>query len=190
MYFVRGGFLGSSAIFGGGFRDRIGLGFVDFIVQNLSGYWMDPIPILYQTALLELVFFLQVLKKLRSRVEHPYNYEENCAPVRSIPKILTAKFSGSFVQNRAPVRSILKILKKIALPCGACSRFHRSFVQNRAPVRSILEIWKKIALTCGASSKFHRSFVQNRAPMRSILEICKKIALTCGASSKFYRSFV
>ena len=64
-------FLGSSAIFGGGFRYRIGLGFVDFVVQNLSGYWMDPIPILCQIAPLELVFFVQVLKKLRSRLEHP-----------------------------------------------------------------------------------------------------------------------
>ena len=34
------------------------------VVQNLSGYWMDPISILYQTAPLKLVFFAQVLKKI------------------------------------------------------------------------------------------------------------------------------
>ena len=48
----------------GGFRYSFGIGFVDFVVQNLSGRWMDPILILYQSAPLKLVFFVQVLKKI------------------------------------------------------------------------------------------------------------------------------
>ena len=40
------------------------MGFVGIVVQNLSGYWMDLISILYQTAPLKLVFFVQVLKKI------------------------------------------------------------------------------------------------------------------------------
>ena len=46
------------------FRYRIGIEFVGIVVQNLSSYWMDPISILYQTAPLKLVFFIQVLKKI------------------------------------------------------------------------------------------------------------------------------
>ena len=34
------------------------------LVSGYIGYWMDPLPILYQTALLKLVFFVQVLKKI------------------------------------------------------------------------------------------------------------------------------
>ena len=45
-------------VFGGGFQYRIGIGFVGIFVQNPSGYWMDPIPILYQTVPLKVVFFV------------------------------------------------------------------------------------------------------------------------------------
>ena len=52
------------AVFSGGFKCSFDIRFVDFVVQDLSGYWMDPIPILYQTAPLKLVFFVQILKKV------------------------------------------------------------------------------------------------------------------------------
>ena len=39
----------------GGLRYSFGIGFVDFVVPSLSADWMDPIPILYQSALLKLV---------------------------------------------------------------------------------------------------------------------------------------
>ena len=115
------------------------------VVQNLSGYWMDPMSILYQTAPLKLVVFVRVLKKIelpcgasskvlekwRSRAEHPENFEENCAPVRII-------HSEHFEENRAPVRSILKILNNIALQ-SASSKFHGSLVQDCAPAQKILK---------------------------------------------------
>ena len=76
-----------TAAFGRGFRYRIGIGFVAIVVQNLSGYWMDPIPIPYQTALLKLVFLVQILRKIALTCKHPENFEENRAPLRSILKI-------------------------------------------------------------------------------------------------------
>ena len=42
----------------------IALGFVDFVVPNLRVKWMDPILILYRTAPLKLVFFVQILEKI------------------------------------------------------------------------------------------------------------------------------
>ena len=39
----------------GGLRHSFGIGFVDFVVPNLSVAWMDPILILYRNALLKLV---------------------------------------------------------------------------------------------------------------------------------------
>ena len=36
-------------------REVLGIGFVGVVVQNLSVYGMDPIPILYQNALLKVV---------------------------------------------------------------------------------------------------------------------------------------
>ena len=63
------------------------------------------------------------------------NSEQNCAPVRSILKI---------VKIIAPVRSILEISlflhQKTALLCGASFNFRRVFIKNRAPMRSILKI--------------------------------------------------
>ena len=50
--------------FGRGFRYRIDIGFVGIAVQNLSGFSMHPISILYQTAPLKLVLFVQILKKI------------------------------------------------------------------------------------------------------------------------------
>ena len=41
-----------------------GIGFVDFVVQNLSCYWVDPISVLSQTAPLKLVFIVRILKKI------------------------------------------------------------------------------------------------------------------------------
>ena len=58
-------------VFGGAFRYRIGIGFVSVGVQNLIVYRMDPIPILYQNALLKVVLL-----------------EENRAPARSVLTIL------------------------------------------------------------------------------------------------------
>ena len=63
VYFVQGGFLGSQ----GWYQRRspvysFGIGFVDFVVPSLSADWMDPIPILYQSALLKLVLLVQILK--------------------------------------------------------------------------------------------------------------------------------
>ena len=52
------------AVSSGGLRYSFGMGFVDFVVQNSSGKWMDPILILYRTAPLKLVFVVQVLKKI------------------------------------------------------------------------------------------------------------------------------
>ena len=43
------------AVLSGGLRHSFGIGFVDFVVPNLSVAWMDPILILYQNALLKLV---------------------------------------------------------------------------------------------------------------------------------------
>ena len=54
------------------FLDRIGIGFVGIVIQNLIVYGMDPIPILYQNA------------PLKSRSSC---FEGNIAPVRSILKI-------------------------------------------------------------------------------------------------------
>ena len=98
MNVVRGGFPGSRGRYS---AERFGIGLVGFIgivVQNLIVYGAISIPILYQTAPLKVVFFS---RKLHSRVEHPENFEE----------------------YRAQVRSILKIWTRIALPCGASSKF-------------------------------------------------------------------
>ena len=59
------------------------------VVRNLNGYWRDPTLILYQSAPLKIVFFVQVLKKIAlpcgasrkfgikscSCAEHPGNFE-------------------------------------------------------------------------------------------------------------------
>ena len=42
----------------GGIWRSFGIGFVGIVIQNLNAYWIDPIPILYQTAPLKLVFFV------------------------------------------------------------------------------------------------------------------------------------
>ena len=65
VYFVRAGFSWfKRGVSSGGFRYSFGIGFVDFVVQNLSGYWMDPISAINQIAPLKLVFIVRILKKI------------------------------------------------------------------------------------------------------------------------------
>ena len=52
------------AVLSGGLRYSFGIGFVVFVVPNLSVKWMDPVLILYRTAPLKLVVFVQILKKI------------------------------------------------------------------------------------------------------------------------------
>ena len=83
--------------------------------------------------------------KSPSRAENPENSDANCAPVRSI----------------------LKILMHIALPCGTSPKFRCGFIKTRAPVRSILIVLHEIAFSWGASLEFRRLFIKNALPCRA-----------------------
>ena len=87
---------------------------------------------------------LKILKKSRSRAEHPQNFEEN--------RVLQGKILKNFEENRAPVRRF--------------AERPQNFVRAEHPENFVV-ISFKIALR----AEHPENFEENRAPARSIRNI-------------------